>query len=155
LTNPRYLCSILNGMFILQDSPIDITKARGSHSNHKNGALVSFEGMVRGDLFKDSRVASLLYIAEAEACIAEGEKIIDEAKAQFPITEAVCIQRIGNVKVEESAIWIGVWAGHRDEAYKASRYIIEEIKKRLKIWKKELHSDGTSKWIHGAETANI
>ena len=88
-------------------------------------------------------VSELLYIADTPACMAEGEKIIKEALNQFPITEAVCIQRIGQLKIAETAVWIGVWAPHRDEAFKGCRYVIEEVKKRLLIWKKEFYTDGS------------
>jgi len=115
----------------------------------QNGALVTFEGTVRGDEKNGSTVSELLYIADTPACLAEGEKIIAEALSQFSITEAVCIQRVGQLKVAETAVWIGVWAAHRDEAFKGCRYIIEEIKKRLLIWKKESFTDGTKAWIHG------
>lgn len=137
-------------MFILQEAPIDHVKARNMCRNPaQNGALVTFEGTVRGDEKNGSTVSELLYIADTPACLAEGEKIIAEALSQFSITEAVCIQRVGQLKVAETAVWIGVWAAHRDEAFKGCRYIIEEIKKRLLIWKKESFTDGTKAWIHG------
>jgi molybdopterin synthase catalytic subunit len=137
-------------MFILQETPIDISKSRKTGSDPlKNGALVTFEGNVRADDHGGRRVSELLYIADTPACLAEGEKIIQEAMSLFPISDAVCIQRIGRVKTAETAVWIGVWAGHRDQAFKACRYIIEEIKKRLLIWKKEFYADGTMAWIQG------
>jgi molybdopterin synthase catalytic subunit len=136
-------------MFDLTENPIDPVALRLIHHNSKNGALVSFEGIVRADEHGTSQVNGLLYHADKDACIPEGEKIIKEALEQFPITHAVCVQRIGRLNTGDTAVWIGVWAGHRDEAYKASRYIIEEIKKRLLIWKKEFHADGSSKWVQG------
>jgi len=87
-----------------------------------------------------------------KACNEEGAKIVAEALSQFKITEAICVQRTGQLKVGEIAVWIGVWAGHRDEAFKGCRYIIEEVKKRLLIWKKEFMTDGTSAWIQGTQT---
>ena len=138
-------------MFVLQEIPIDVSQAKNMCRNPANGAIVIFEGMVRADEQKGSVVNELLYIADKPAVLAEGEKIIKEALSQFSITEAVCIQRVGQLKVTEIAVWIGVWAPHRDEAFKGCRYIIEEIKKRLLIWKKEFHTDGTSAWIHGSE----
>jgi molybdopterin synthase catalytic subunit len=140
-------------MFVLQETPIDITKAKNSHQDSCNGALTSFEGIVRSDKNKDKEVGALLYIADAPACIAEGEKILGEARSLFSITDAVCVQRTGRVSVGEIAVWIGVWAGHRDQAFQGCRYVIEEIKKRLLIWKKEIYTDGTSQWIHGRETS--
>lgn len=142
-------------MFLLQEDPIDLNVVRLSHNNPSNGALVSFEGIVRKDDFKDSKVSALLYVADKPSCLSEGQLIIQDTLSLFPINHAVCIQRIGKVNAEETAIWIGVWAGHRDEAFKGCRYIIEEVKKRLVIWKKELYADGTSRWIHGAETINL
>ncbi len=142
-------------MFILQETPIDIAQARNHCQNPHNGALVSFEGIVRSDELNGSHVNGLLYVAKNDECIQEGEKIVKEALSLFPITDAVCIQRIGKLNTGETAVWIGVWAGHRDEAFKANRYIIEEIKKRLLIWKKEFLQDGTSVWVRGQQTSVI
>jgi molybdopterin synthase catalytic subunit len=137
-------------MFILQEIPIDPLKARNMCGEpSKNGAHVSFEGTVRADEHNGSMVSELLYIADSPACLAEGEKIINESLSKFAISQAVCIQRIGQLKTTETAIWIGVWAPHRDEAFKGCRYIIEEVKKRLIIWKKESYTNGTKAWIHG------
>ena len=141
-------------MFILQESPIDPVKAKNMCRNPAHGAIVTFEGVVRADEHKGSVVNELLYIADTPAVLAEGEKIIIEALSKFLITDAVCIQRIGQVKVAETAVWIGVWAGHRDEAFKGCRYIIEEIKKRLLIWKKEFYTDGSKAWIHRAPVSH-
>ncbi len=139
-------------MFILQETPIDVQKARDFCRNPANGALVTFEGTVRADEANGSTVSELLYLADTPACLAEGEKIIIEALSKFAISEAVCVQRIGQLKTTETAVWIGVWASHRDEAFKGCRYIIEEIKKRLLIWKKEFYSDGSKTWIRGGQT---
>jgi molybdopterin synthase catalytic subunit len=134
-------------MFILQESPIDSVQSKNSYSNPADGAIVIFEGTVRADKHEGRVVSELLYIADATSVIAEGEKIIQEALSKFTITEAVCIQRIGQVKTAETAVWIGVWAPHRDDAFKGCRYVIEEVKKRLLIWKKEFYTDGSSAWI--------
>ena len=142
-------------MFILQEIPIDPAEARKMYHNPENGAIVVFEGMVRADKHQDRVVSELLYIADSPACIEEGEKIIKEALSKFSITEAVCIQRIGQLKTTETAVWIGVWSGHRDEAFKGGRSIIEEVKKRLLIWKKEFYTNGSSAWIYGTQTSVI
>ncbi|MBF0503798.1 MAG: molybdenum cofactor biosynthesis protein MoaE [Candidatus Omnitrophica bacterium] len=142
-------------MFILQESPIDISQAKNMCNNPANGALVSFEGIVRADKHNGGIVSELLYIADTKLVLQEGEKIIQEALSSFSITEAVCIQRIGQLKTSETAVWIGVWAPHRDEAFKSCRYLIEEIKKRLLIWKKEFYTDGSSKWLQRPQTLSI
>ncbi|MBF0571645.1 MAG: molybdenum cofactor biosynthesis protein MoaE [Candidatus Omnitrophica bacterium] len=142
-------------MFILQENPIDVLHARNMCRNPANGALVSFEGMVRADEPQGHVVSGLLYIADSVSVVEEGEKIIKEALTLYSITEAVCIQRTGQLKTSEVPVWIGVWAPHRDEAFKGCRYIIEEIKKRLLIWKKEFYTDGNSAWIRGPQTPVI
>ncbi len=142
-------------MFILQETPIDIAKFKKAGALSNTGAFVSFEGLVRADELKDGRVNALMYVAEAPACMLEGEQILKEARAQFPIDDAVCVQRIGTINAGETAVWIGVGAGHRDEAFKACRFIIEEIKKRLLIWKKEFFTNGESQWVYGPQTPTI
>ena len=140
-------------MFILQPDPIDIFTQRQTKGRSVNGALTTFEGMVRSDKHQNKEVTSLLYLANEDACNLEGSKIIEESFQQFSISHAICIQRIGKVQAGETAVWIGVWSVHRDESFKACRYIIEEIKTRLLIWKKEYFKDGTSQWVHGCQTA--
>lgn len=141
-------------MFILQETPINVSQAKEHCKNTNNGAFTCFEGMVRADEINGSTVNSLLYLANNAECITEGNKIIAEAKSQFAINDALCIQRIGQLNTGELAIWIGVWSGHRDDAFKACRYIIEEVKQRLLIWKKEFTVDGQAIWAHG-DKANI
>jgi adenylyltransferase/sulfurtransferase len=141
-------------MFILQETHIDTTALKNQFQDPANGALVSFEGIVRADKSQGRVVQSLQYIADQPACAAEGMKIIQEALTKFAVHQAVCVQRVGHLKVTECAVWIGVWAPHRDEAFKACRYTIEEIKKRLLIWKKEFFTDGTSTWVQGAQTSS-
>ncbi|MDO8675489.1 MAG: molybdenum cofactor biosynthesis protein MoaE [Candidatus Omnitrophota bacterium] len=138
-------------MFILQESSIDIASFKNTGANDADGALVTFEGIVRADQHGSGKVSVLQYIADTPACTTEGKKIMAEALSLFPVTRAVCVQRVGKLNVGETAIWIGVWASHRDEAFKASRYIIEEVKKRLLIWKKEFFADGTSDWVRGCQ----
>ena len=142
-------------MFVLQNTPIDYLKIKNSYSDSKNGALVSFEGLVRNDNVHDKKIASLLYIADEALCMKEGQLIVDQAIQNFNLNHAICVQRIGQVETLQTAIWIGTWATHRDEAFQGCRYIIEETKKRLLIWKKEFYNNGTSSWIHGAQTPVI
>ena len=142
-------------MFTLQENPIDPLVIKNSYHDAKTGALVNFEGIVRSDKHQNKEVSALLYIADAAECQKEGEKIIKEALSLFQLTNAVCIQRIGKVNAGETAVWIGAWSAHRDDAFKGCRYTIEEIKKRLIIWKKEFFTDGTSQWVRGPQAPVI
>jgi len=142
-------------MFILQESPIDIPQLQQKYRSSQRGAMTAFEGIVRADKYPGTEVTSLLYIADQPACLKEGDAILKEVTALYSNLDAVCVQRIGRVNAGETAVWIGVWSAHRDEAFKGCRYVIEEIKKRLIIWKKESFTDGTSAWVHGPQQASI
>ena len=142
-------------MFILQQNPIEADQKISSRLNSSTGAVTTFEGIVRNDKHQGKEVTSLLYIADEAACRAEGEKIIQETISKFSVIDAVCIQRIGQVNIGEAGIWIGVCSSHRDDAFKACRYIIEEVKKRLIIWKKESFTDETSQWVRGPQSPVI
>src|SRR5690349_11013936 len=99
-------------MFSLQEHPIDPADLKADRRIPTDGAFVCFEGIVRCDRKNGKDVSALLYIADAPACIEEGQKIMTEVLAQFPVTHAVCVQRTGQVTVGEAGVWIGVWAGH-------------------------------------------
>lgn len=139
-------------MFILQENPIDLSMCKKKQS-HCEGAFVTFEGLVRADSLPQGIVCELLYVADGPAVFEEGKKIIQEAISSFALTQALCVQRIGTLKVGEIAVWIGVGAPHRDGAFKGCRYIIEEAKKRLMIWKKNSYTNGQSEWVHGPQTS--
>ena len=75
------------------------------------------------------------------------EAIIDEAVQRFGIADARCVHRVGSLAVGDTAVWIGVVSPHRDEAFRACRYIIDQVKMRLPIWKKEHYLVGESSWV--------
>ncbi len=139
-------------MFLLQENHINIQRIKDNFKSTNYGSLVSFEGIVRADRKNNKEVRSLLYVADETACKNEGTKIIEETLASFPIQRAACVQRINTVMVGESAVWIGVWSIHRQDSFNACQYLIENIKKRLIIWKKEYFTDGTSQWLYGPQT---
>lgn len=111
------------------------------------GAFVSFEGWVR-DRNDGRAVVSLEYEAFAELAEREGERILAEARKKFSITDALCVHRVGHLRIGDLAVWIGVTAEHRASAFEACRYIIDEAKARLPIWKKEYYADGGSIWVN-------
>lgn len=111
------------------------------------GGYCAFEGWVRNEN-EGHVVERLEYEAYEPLVIEEGLKVLAEAKARFPYLEARCVHRVGLLEIGECAVWIGVASKHRDEAFKACRYIIDEIKIRLPIWKKEYYADGDSGWVN-------
>ena len=89
---------------------------------------------------------------EAYAPLAEkeGMRILDEARARFAIRGAVCVHRVGHLQLGELAVWVGVTAEHRGAAFDACRYLIDEAKARVPIWKKEHYATGATAWINCA-----
>jgi molybdopterin synthase catalytic subunit len=80
--------------------------------------------------------------------VREGERILGEAVARFGAAHAACVHRLGDLAVGELAVWVGVSAPHRAEAFEACRYVIDEVKHRLPIWKKEFYLSGDSGWVN-------
>ncbi len=141
-------------MFAVADQDIDVDGLRNSLVNAGAGGLCVFEGWVRNE--NDGRsVERLEYEIYAPLAITEGEKVIAEAREKFPFLEACCVHRSGLLDIGDCAVWVGVAAPHRDEAFKACRYIIDEIKTRLPIWKKEHYQDGDSGWVNCERCANV
>lgn len=134
-------------MFRISDQPIDAEALRVSLARDDAGALVVFEGRVRREN-EGRRVERLDYEAADKLAVAEGEAILREARERFAILDAACVHRVGRLALGDVAVWIGVLAAHRDAAYEASRYIIEQLKARVPIWKKEHYADGDSSWIN-------
>jgi len=111
------------------------------------GGYVTFEGAVR-DHNEGRRVLRLEYEAFAPLAVREGERIVAEACERFGLGHAHCAHRVGALAIGELAVWVGVAAGHRGEAFEACRYIIDEVKHRVPIWKKEYYEDGDSGWVN-------
>ncbi len=133
-------------MFFVTDKKIDIDSLKGNLKNTQAGALVIFEGLVR-DNNEGFKVESLEYEIFKELAQKEGEIVIKEALDRFNIIDAVCVHREGHLQITEDAVWIGVTSKHRSDAFKACSYIIDEIKLRLPIWKKEYYVDKLAEWV--------
>ncbi|MFP5373523.1 MAG: molybdenum cofactor biosynthesis protein MoaE, partial [Gammaproteobacteria bacterium] len=84
---------------------------------------------------------------------AEGERILDEARARFDILDVHCVHRIGDLAIGELAVWVGATAAHRDAAFAACRFAIDQVKARVPIWKHERYAGGDAGWLHPAGTA--
>lgn len=133
--------------FRFTSTPIDPAALRAGLEGPAFGGYAAFEGWVR-DLNDDRRVEHLEYEAFAPLALREGERILAEACSRFGVTHVACVHRLGDLGVGELAVWVGVSAPHRDEAFRACRYIIDEVKHRVPIWKKEHYVDGDSGWVN-------
>ena len=113
------------------------------------GARSVFEGTVR-DTNDGHDVTKLEYECYEPLAMKEGNKILGEAIEKFGLIDAFCIHRIGTLEIGETAVIVVATSGHRDEAFKGCRYIIDEVKCRVPIWKKEHYQDGETEWLKGA-----
>jgi molybdopterin synthase catalytic subunit len=133
--------------FHLSETPFDTVPLRDGLLDARVGGYASFEGWVRDH--NDGRsVGGLRYEAYAVLAEAEGERIIEAALSKFEIIDAHCVHRVGELAVGELAVWVGVSAAHRDAAFAACRFIIDEVKSRVPIWKREHYAEGDAGWLH-------
>ena len=132
---------------LICNGTIEPDKLRQSLTDDAGGGYVAFEGWIRNEN-EGQEVLRLEYEVYAPLAIKEGEQIIEEARAKYPILQAGCVHREGLLEIGECAVWVGVTSAHRDEAFAACRYIIDEVKVRLPIWKKEYYVNGDSGWVN-------
>ncbi len=111
------------------------------------GGFVAFEGRVRNHN-DGRRVTALDYEAFEALALEEGARIVAEAAARHGVLAARCVHRLGALAIGDVAVWVGVAARHRAEAFAACREVIDGIKHRLPIWKKEHYQGGDSGWVN-------
>ena len=133
--------------FSFSHAALEPDQCRAALADPACGGYASFEGWVR-DHNDGRRVNRLEYEAFEALAIKEGERIVAAAIERYGVRRAACVHRVGDLGVGELAVWVGVSAEHRDEAFAACRYIIDEVKHRLPIWKKEHYEDGDSGWVN-------
>ena len=134
---------------------IEISKAENFLNQSKFGAIIYFVGTVR-DLNENKSVTGITYDTKDSIVIRSFEEIYGDADNKLNIKDkAVFIEHVkGYVGLKEKSIIIGVACKHRDQAFALSRYIIEEIKKRSPIWKKEHYKNEESEWLKGISLNN-
>ena len=134
---------------------IEISKAENYLNQSKFGAIIYFVGTVR-DLNENKSVTGITYDTKDSIVIRSFEEIYEDADNKLNIKDkAVFIEHVkGYVGLKEKSILIGVACKHRDQAFVLSRYIIEEIKKRSPIWKKEHYKNEDSVWLKGVSLNN-
>ncbi len=132
-------------MFITED-PIRLEHFFSFSPRQSCGALASFVGIVRnhdhGRAVK--RLFYECYFSMAEKTLG---KIVEEAKREWDVDEILVRHRVGSLEIGEAAVAIAVSAAHRAEAFSACRFVLEEIKTKVPIWKKEIFEAGESEWI--------
>lgn len=136
-------------MFDLTSRPLESVDLLHRLKQPESGAVVSFRGCVRNQN-RGRSVVALEYQAYEELARKEGSRILGEVREEYPVHGGICVHRVGMLEVEDIAVWIGIGAAHRKDGFQACRYVINEVKKRVPIWKKEHYEDGTAQWIEGS-----
>ena len=130
--------------------PIDAAALLARVGGPEDGAAILFLGVVRDHA--DGRSVSGMrydaYVEMAEPVLAE---IAREAAEIVGSDRVAVVHRIGELEIGEASVAIAVSSPHRDESYRASRHVIEEIKKRLPVWKHEHYLDGSAAWVAGTD----
>lgn len=135
--------------FTLTQNPIESLAQKWLQEAHypNAGGMVTFEGQVRNH-HNGKSVLRLEYSAYEDLVFNEGQDILNEAKERFELIGCAAIHRYGMLEIGDTAIWITTWAAHRSEAFDGTRFIIDQIKKRLPIWKNEYYGDQTHEWVY-------
>ena len=129
----------------LTTEPIDLTVLLAQVQSPSRGGVACFMGAVR-DHASGRAVTRLDYSAYGPMAEAECARIVAEAESRWPCAVALK-HRIGTLAIGDTAVAITAAAAHRDEAFAACRYVIEEVKRRVPIWKREVFADGSVEWV--------
>ncbi len=138
--------------FEFSPAPIDPATLAAPLALPSAGGFAAFEGRVR-DLNEGRRVIALDYEAFEALATAEGARIVESALRRHGAIAGRCVHRVGHLTVGDVAVWVGVAAPHRAEAFAACREIIDAVKHGLPIWKKEHYADGDSGWVNCGHAA--
>jgi molybdopterin synthase catalytic subunit len=128
------------------DHQLDVTALLREVAGHHNGATIAFVGTVR-DVNDGRAVSGMEYTAYRGMAERELESVAREAAEQFGTNDIVVEHRLGVLELGEASVAIVIAHPHRGAAYDASRYVIEQLKKRVPIWKLEHYVDGTREWV--------
>jgi molybdopterin synthase catalytic subunit len=132
----------------LSATPIDLATLIAGIESPAHGGVASFLGQVR-DHHDGRGVRRLEYSAYGPMAEEECARIVAEAKERWPVRVAL-LHRVGMLEIGDTAVAVVAAGAHRDEAFAACRFVIEEVKRRVPIWKKEFYQDGAVQWVDPA-----
>lgn len=134
-------------MIELTDQPIDANKLLDAAKRPEAGAVVLFLGITR-EFTGERQTVELDY--EAYEMMAEQElaKLESAARQRWPLIECLIVHRLGRVPLTEASVAIVASSPHRRDAFTAAQWLIDALKERVPIWKRERWADGTTDWVH-------
>ena len=139
-------------MVVLTDQAIDYLKLTEQVRSHAAGAVVLFLGTVR-EMTGNRQTLALDYEAYPAMALAKMTELEDSARKQWPVVELGIIHRLGRLELGEISVAIAVSCPHRQQAFEAGKFLIDEFKQIVPIWKKENWSDGSTEWVHPGTSA--
>lgn len=131
-------------MFSISSEALELIKV--SEESGKAGAMVRFDGIVRNHN-EGKAVDALEYEAYEALALKEGNRIVDEALKKFEVYKIHAVHRVGSLGIGDLAVIVRAWSAHRAQAFDACRYVIDEIKGRVPVWKLEHYTDGRRDWV--------
>lgn len=140
----------MSDFFELTTDPLDIGEIARRVVPPECGATVTLDGYVR-QFTKGRETLHLFYEAYEPMALKEMQKLIEQAKQDFEISNIGIVHRLGKLEIGETSVVISVAAPHRKAAFAACEWLIRELKRTVPIWKKEVYADGEV-WVEGSET---
>jgi molybdopterin synthase catalytic subunit len=137
-------------LYAISETPLDPSELVAAVKHAGAGGLVTFVGYVRETSDDDRAVTGLSYEAHRELALDEMRKIGAEASSRFGESRVAIAHRIGVLGIGDAAVAIAVAAAHRGVAFDACEYAIDELKRRVPIWKKEHYVTGDAAWRENA-----
>jgi molybdopterin synthase catalytic subunit len=134
-------------MIRLTNDPIDYAALTESVRSPQSGAVVLFLGTVR-EMTGGRQTIALDYECYPAMAEAKMRELLDEARRRWPIDKAAIEHRLGHLELGEISIALAVSCPHRGQAFEAGKWLIDELKVQVPIWKKENWSDGSTEWVH-------
>ena len=139
----------------LTHDEIDYTALTESVRSDQAGAVVLFLGTVR-EMTNGRQTTALDYDAYPEMAESTMQELIDEVCEKWPIEQVGIIHRLGHLQLGDICVAVALSSPHRQQAFESGRFLIDELKVRVPIWKKENWADGTTEWVHpGVDSSEL
>lgn len=133
------------GLVALRDAALDPAEIAAAVRTDADGAVVTFAGVVR-EHSRGKTVRALVYEAYGAMAERQMQTLAEEARRRWPLTDLAVVHRTGTLRVGETSVVIAVAASHRGEAFDACEWLIDELKRTVPIWKKEVYTEGEA-WV--------
>ena len=147
-------------MIELTDKPIDVVRVLAAVTDPHCGAEVLFLGTTRqwtqaiasdataSDAKASVETSHLVYECHAELALGEMQRLAEEARQRWPVHKVAVVHRLGRVDPQEASVAVAVSCPHRSEAFEAGKWLIDQLKHTVPIWKQEHYVQSGAEWIH-------